>query len=115
MLSNLFTRHGLRSRVVAPKLVTSDEPLPPEFADVAMVCFSYLDALSTLHMRYATRRLRRKTRGARIMVGLWRQRDPAMLEKLRRTIAADVLVTSLHDALAAALDLSELPRSPSPK
>ena len=114
MLSQLLTRHGLQSRVVGPKFVTSEEVLPPELADVAMVCFSYLDALSTVHMRYATRRLRRKTRGARIMVGLWRQRDPAMLEKLKRTIAADVLVTSLHDALAAALELSERPRSPSP-
>jgi hypothetical protein len=41
------------------------------------------------------------------MVGIWRQRDPAMLQDLKRRVHADALVTTLNSALAAALELSK--------
>ena len=113
MLGQLFARHGLQSRVVGPEAVASDDPLPFGADGVALVCFSYLDALSTVHIRLAARRLRRKLPGRpKVMVGLWRQRDPTTLEGLRRATSADLLVTSLHDALAAALAMAGEPATP---
>ena len=88
-------------------MLETTDPLPFDPSGVALICFSYLDALSTLHIRHAARLMRRKVPGKpKIIVGLWRQRDPATLEGLRRQVSADVLVTSLHDALDAALKLA---------
>ena len=110
MLGQLFERHGLKCRVVGPEVIASNDPLPFDGAGVALVCFSYLDALSTVHIRFAARRLRRKLpERPKVVVGLWRQRDPATVDTLRRATSADVLVTSLHDALAAALAMSREP------
>ena len=111
MLGQLFDKHGLATEVMGPEVIASDDPLPANFSGAALVCCSYLDALSTVHIRYAARRLRRKAPEARIMVGLWRQRDPTTLEGLRRATSADVLVTSLHDALDGAIELSGKPRA----
>ncbi len=105
MLAQLLGRHGLAARVAGPELLTPPEPASGT-TGVVLVCLSFLDALSTAHVRLAVRRLRRQAPGAKVMVGLWRQRDPATLEDLRRATSADVLVTSLHAALAAALALS---------
>ena len=58
-----------------------------------------MDAPSTVHIRYAVRRVRRKARGARVLVGVWRGRDPATLEGLRKQTSADGFVTSLREAL----------------
>lgn len=108
MLAQLFDRHELRCRVISFDAAASDAALPFAASGIALVCFSYLDALSTVHIRYAARRLRRKISGRpKVIVGLWRQRDPATVEGLRRATSADRLVTSLQDALAAALAMAE--------
>ena len=107
MLLQLFERQGLKGRIVGPEMLETTDPLPFDPSGVALICFSYLDALSTLHIRHAARRMRRKVPGKpKIIVGLWRQRDPATVEGLRRQISADVLATSLHDALEAAMNLA---------
>jgi hypothetical protein len=113
MLGQLFSKHGLATRVVTPDEIAQDPPPFTEEDGIALVCFSYLDALSTVHIRYAARRLRRSVPGKpKVMVGLWRQRDPSTLETLRRATSAEVLATSLHQALAAAIDLSDKPVRP---
>ena len=62
-----------------------------------MVCISYLDGSSPAHMRYTIRRLRRKLPHARILLGCWMiERDT---ESLRETVKADVISTSLRDAV----------------
>ena len=43
----------------------------------------------------------------RVLVGFWRERDPATLDRLRRTLSADVLVTTLNGALDAALTFAK--------
>lgn len=50
--------------------------------------------------------------GVRIMVGFWRERDPATLERLRRATSADFLVTSLNEALSAVLGACREPAPP---
>ncbi len=109
MLGQLFEGHGLRTRVVGPEVLAPDHDAQLGDLGVLLICFSYFEPLSTVHIRYGARRLRRKLPGARVMVGLWRERDPATLEALRRATSADVLVTSLHDALAAAIAMSNEP------
>lgn len=107
MLLQLFERQGLKGRIVGPDMLETADPLPFDPSGVALICFSYLDALSTLHIRHAARRMRRKVPGKpKVIVGLWRQRDPATLEGLRRQTSADALVTSLHDAVDATIAMA---------
>ena len=73
---------------------------------VALVVLSFIEPLSTVHLRQAVREVHRVAPKARIMIGIWRQRDPAMLQELQRRIHADALVTTLNKALAAALEMS---------
>ena len=100
MLAQTLTRHGLPARVVTRDALR--ELSPGERP--AMICFSYLDPISLSQIRLTLRRARQAVPGVSVMVGFWRERDPASLGRLRRQIAADRLVTSLGDALGAALE-----------
>jgi len=71
------------------------------------VCFSYLEPVSLSQIRLNVRQARQAIPGVKVLVGFWRERDPSTLERLRRTVSADVLVTSLNGALDAALRFSE--------
>jgi len=67
-----------------------------------MVCLSYLDASSLAHMRYSIRRLRRRLPEAKIVLGCWvADVDAAML---RETAKADVVATTLRDAVKLCLE-----------
>ncbi|GJE74519.1 MAG: AI-2E family transporter [Methylobacteriaceae bacterium] len=100
MLAQTLTRHGLTARVVSRQDLAA---LPPGERP-AMICFSYLDPISLSQVRLTLRRARQAVPGVSVLVGFWRERDPASLGRLRRQIAADRLVTSLGDALGAALE-----------
>lgn len=107
MLGQLFSKHGVAARVVGPDILNDASGPLFDGDGTALICFSYLDALSTVHIRYAARKMRRRVANKpKVMVGLWRARDPSTLENLRRATSADVLVTSLHEALSAAVALS---------
>ena len=56
--------------------------------------------------RFAVRQARAAVPGVRVLVGFWRERDPASLDRLRRATSADYLVTSLNEALAAVMAAS---------
>ncbi|MEE7457386.1 transporter [Methylorubrum populi] len=100
MLAQTLSRHGLGARVAGSDVLR--EGLP-EGERPAMICFSYLDPISLSQIRLTIRRARKAVPGVTILVGFWRERDPASLGRLRRATAADLLVTSLSDALDAAL------------
>jgi hypothetical protein len=106
MLAQLLDKHGLSTRVLAPEALAAGEISSAELAGVAMVCFSFVEPLSAAHVRLAARQMRRRLPGVRVMVGIWRPRDPGHLPDLRRQTSADVLVTSLREALVGALRLS---------
>ncbi|MEH3146178.1 MAG: AI-2E family transporter [Methylobacterium frigidaeris] len=107
MLAQVLGRHGLSARSVSQDALARGER--PDPTGVALVCFSYIEPLSTSHIRLAARIARREIPGVRVMVAVWRERDRAMLDRLRRTTSADVLVTSLGEALEAAAGLSVQP------
>lgn len=101
MLAQTLSRHGLGARVAGSDVLRDGLP---EGERPAMICFSYLDPISLSQIRLTIRRARKAVPGVTILVGFWRERDPASLGRLRRATAADLLVTSLSDALDAALD-----------
>lgn len=101
MLAQTLSRHGLGARVAAADGLRDGLP---EGERPAMICFSYLDPISLSQIRLTIRRARKAAPGVTILVGFWRERDPASLGRLRRAISADLLVTSLSEALDAALE-----------
>jgi hypothetical protein len=112
MLSQILGRHGLASEVASMAALRAGER--PENSDFALICFSYLEPVSLSQIRFTVRQARAAVPGVRILVGFWRERDPATLDRLRRATSADILVTSLNDALAAVLEASRIPAPPAP-
>lgn len=102
MVVQTLTKHGIPAKTAGV-----DDPggmSEGESADVRMVCLSYLEPLSTLHLRFAVRLTRRRFPGVRTVLGIWRQRDPGMGLTLRQAARADVLVTTVYATLSAALE-----------
>jgi hypothetical protein len=66
-----------------------------------MVCLSYLEPLSTLHLRYAVRVARKLFPGSGVGLGIWRERDPAMGSTLRHAARADFMAPTIGAALSA--------------
>lgn len=111
MLSQILGQHGLASEVMAMASLRRGER-PEAMEGIALVCFSYLEPVSLSQIRLNVRQARQAIPGVRVLVGFWRERDPATLERLRRTVSADVLVTSLNGALDAALRFSARVETP---
>ena len=109
MLSQILARHGLASQTLSMAAIRAGER-PEEQEGIAMVCFSYLEPVSLSQVRFTVRQARAAIPGVKVLVGFWRERDPASLARLRRATSADVLVTSLSDALSAALEASRAPQ-----
>ena len=112
MLAQVLTKHGIPARLLTQD---SDPAEVPEA--VRMVCLSYVEPLSTLHLRHAVRVARRRFPGARVLVGIWRDRDPAMARSLGRAARADAVTPTLGAALSdvVAAARSSPPRAvPSP-
>ncbi|MEG9524801.1 MAG: AI-2E family transporter [Hyphomicrobiales bacterium] len=110
MLSQILARHGLASQILSMASIRAGErPENPE--GLALICFSYLEPVSLSQIRFTVRQARAAVPGVRILVGFWRERDPATLDRLRRATSADFLVTSLNEALSAVLNAC---REPSP-
>ena len=102
MLAQLLQKHGLRARVEGADAMASLNIFRLDTSGVVMVCLSYLDASSLAHMRYSIRRLRRRLPEAKIVLGCWvADVDVAML---RETAKADVVATTLRDAVKLCLD-----------
>ena len=101
MLEHLLTARGYSVRLLGADALERRAGDTRVDRNVALVCLSYLDPLSTAHVRLALRRLRRRMPGSHMLVGIWRPRDPASIEPLRKSISADVLVTTLGEAAAA--------------
>ncbi|MGN8094406.1 AI-2E family transporter [Methylobacterium sp. 22177] len=111
MLSQILARHGLASQILSMAAIRAGER--PENPDgLALICFSYLEPVSLSQIRFTVRQARAAVPGVRIMVGFWRERDPATLERLRRATSADFLVTSLNEALSAVLGACREPAPP---
>jgi predicted PurR-regulated permease PerM len=105
MLSQLCTAHGLAARVEEAGALSPTNVLRLDTTGVAIVCLVYLDASGPAHMRYSVRRLRRKLPDATIILGCWmKEMDPAALEQLRDGAKADLVASSLGEALKLCIE-----------
>lgn len=115
MLAQLFLLHGLGARVIGFQEALKERDRSSE--PPALICFSFIEPLSTLHLRTASRRARLLAPDSLLMLGIWRQRDPHLQAELSRRLRFDMLVTTMADALSetmAAATTRPLSRSRSP-
>jgi hypothetical protein len=105
MLAQLSTAHGLAARVETAEALSTANVFRLDTTGVAIVCLVYLDASGPAHMRYSVRRLRRKLPKATIILGCWvKEIDPAALELLREGAKADLVATSLGEAVKLCIE-----------
>jgi predicted PurR-regulated permease PerM len=105
MLAQLFTAHGLAARVEGASALSTTNVFRLDTTGVAIVCLVYLDATGPAHMRYSVRRLRRKLPKATIILGcLIKEIDPAALELLREGAKADLVATSVGEAVKLCIE-----------
>ena len=102
LLEHLLRKRGYRAAVYAPDALSSFAVDELPLRGVSVICLSLLSANSAAQLRYLVRRLRRRARRARIVIGYWDRRDDADFSVADATAAtaADRVVTSLSDALA---------------
>ncbi|QOZ20836.1 AI-2E family transporter [Bradyrhizobium sp. CCBAU 21365] len=105
MLAQLSTAHGLAARVEGAEALSTTNIFRLDTTGVVVVCLVYLDASGPAHMRYSVRRLRRKLPTATIILGCWvKDFDPVALESLREGAKADLVATSLGDAVKLCIE-----------
>ena len=121
MLAQLLRKHGLGARVVAHEGVSRTGIGSLDSHGVAMICVSYLEISGApSHLRFLLRRLRQRSPGARILVGLWPPNHAIMTEqRMQAMIGADDYVSTLRETvnacLKAAQDASEAADAPAAK
>ena len=114
MLAQLLGKHGIAARIEGAEALSMTRVGGLETGGVAMICLSYLDAGSAVHLRYAIRRLRRRQPDATILVGIWGADNEAEARAAAEAAKADLCALTLAEALelclAAAVG-SSVPRS----
>jgi hypothetical protein len=105
ILAQLSTAHGLAARIEGAAALSTTNVFRLDTTGVAIVCLVYLDASGPAHMRYSVRRLRRKLPKATIILGcLVKEIDPAALEFLRDGAKADLVATSVGEAVKLCIE-----------
>ena len=101
VLQHLLRRRGHRVVVFSPDAVSTFniDRLPLQGA--AVVCLSLISTTATARARYLVRRIRRRARRARLIIGFWGQKQVDFsIEEAIVATAADTVVTSLAAAVA---------------
>lgn len=103
MLAQIFTKYGLNARIAS---LTEAETQSPKAGDVpALVFLSFVEPLSTLHLRALKMRVGRALPQARVALALWQEADPALKAELRHKTTVDAVVTRTAEALQVAIDM----------
>ncbi len=115
MVAQVLTKQGFATRVIHPDEVgpAGETQAGPASDAVRMVILSYVEPLSTLHLRFAVRKARRGLGGQSVLLGLWRERDPAMGLSLRQVARADILATTIYATLTAVQEAAGIQHAPS--
>jgi predicted PurR-regulated permease PerM len=101
ILAQLLEKHGLGARVAAYNAASREDIATLDMTGIAMVCVSYLE----LHgnpaaLHYLVRRLKARTPGVPVLVGLWPAEAEVLKdERVRAVVGADYYTTSLRDAV----------------
>jgi hypothetical protein len=103
MLGQIFTKYGLPARTMP---LTEAADLKPTKTDTpALVFLSFVEPLSTLHLRALQMRVRHAVPKAHVALALWQETDGALKTELQRKTHADAVVTRIAEALQAASDM----------
>jgi predicted PurR-regulated permease PerM len=103
MLAQLLGKHGLGAQVPGTEIDAGSGPASLDPSGVRLVCASFLDTTAPVHVRFATRRLRRRFPDAAIVVGAWGL-APEAAEELCTAARSDACVTRLAEALRWCLE-----------
>lgn len=117
MLVQVLGRHGLGARAESAEVLTSAGVVRLFDPSVQTVCLCYLDTSSPAHVRYATRRIRRRLPNARIVVGAWGISEgdaKALCEAARSDGCAGRLIEAARLCLDGALAAGALPAGSAP-
>lgn len=112
MLAQVIERYGLPVRV-AP-LAEADKASEADVAGVRLVFLSFIEPLSTLHLRAASIQVHRRAKNARVAMAIWQEADAAFIDTLRRQLRVDALVTKTSEALEATSLLVRAPAARKP-
>lgn len=105
MLSQVLTQHGLRSEVCPLK--DSSRLTEAQRQNTALVFLSFVEPLSTLHLRAYSRHVTRHvTPQTKTMLAIWQQADDELITSLRRKLRIANVTTTISDSVAAALRLA---------
>ncbi|MGD9616195.1 MAG: AI-2E family transporter [Alphaproteobacteria bacterium] len=101
LLEHLLRQRGYHAAVYAPDALSSFAVDELPVRGVSVICLSLLGGGSAIQLRYLVRRLRRRARRARIVIGYWDHRDDSgfSVADAPSATAADRVVTSLSEAL----------------
>jgi predicted PurR-regulated permease PerM len=112
MLVHLLRQSGLGARTLARDAVTGRNLVRLEREGVALICLSYVNPAAIQHAQRLTRRLRQHFGPeVRLMVGLWTARPAESHEELLRASSADLLATSLGQAVREIAEAADRARS----
>ena len=105
ILAQLLAKHGLGARAIPHEGVSRRDIEQLDLTGVVIVCLVYLTIeRSPSHLRYLLQRLRERLPAGKLMVGLWRPAEPTLIDlELQQALGADVLVTSMRQAVEACL------------
>jgi hypothetical protein len=114
MLAQLLDKHGLPARIQPFTDVASARAFKIDDPDAPLVCLSYFgSAGNPAHVRYLIRRLRRVMPNARFLAGFWMLLgDDDKAEDWRTAVGADLVATSLSQALEICLKEAQVPVAP---
>jgi predicted PurR-regulated permease PerM len=107
MLAQLFGKHGLTAKVVSVE--DAMHASAGGGGKAALVCFSFIEPLSTLHLRLASIETHRRLPSAQVMLCIWQQRDPRLIAGLTKRLRVDAVATTMTDALTEAVRMSAPP------
>jgi hypothetical protein len=107
MLAQLLGKHGIGARVTPSGEVSVSNLFQLDTAGIKLAFLCYLEAGGYSNARYLVRRLRRKLPHATIAIAFWRWDDTeATLQEMLTATGADLIVTSLRQAIDQALTLA---------
>jgi predicted PurR-regulated permease PerM len=108
MLAQVLKKHGINTLTVS-SAQQLDMVQGSAKGSVRMIFLSFVDPLSTLHLRHAVRLARRQFPGAAVALGIWRERDVVMGRQLSRAARCDVLAPTIGVALSAVIHAARSP------
>lgn len=110
MLAQVLSRHGLATQIHSWNDAACVSET--EIDETALVFLSFVEPLSTLHLRAGSIAVRRRKPGVDIIVCIWQQADQSVLADLGKRLRGVPVVSEIADALGLAHERAALTSAP---